>query len=80
MIAVMAEVTLNQEGKAHYIEIAAAARALLSGSDGFISIERFQSLSDPGKVLSLLRTSYASTARTIAGKRLPTAMRFISEV
>jgi heme-degrading monooxygenase HmoA len=34
-------------------EIAAALRAELATIEGFVSIERFQSLSDPGKMLSL---------------------------
>lgn len=36
-----------------YLDIAAALRALLDTVDGFISIERFESLSHPGKLLSL---------------------------
>jgi heme-degrading monooxygenase HmoA len=43
-----------QEGrKDDYLEIAAALRADLDRIDGFISIERFHSLSDPEKLLSL---------------------------
>jgi heme-degrading monooxygenase HmoA len=36
-----------------YLRIAAELRPLLDGIDGFISIERFQSLSVEGKLLSL---------------------------
>lgn len=36
-----------------YLDIAAALRPQLEREDGFISIERFQSLSDPDKLLSL---------------------------
>lgn len=36
-----------------YFRIAAELRPLLDDIDGFISIERFQSLSDEGRVLSL---------------------------
>jgi heme-degrading monooxygenase HmoA len=36
-----------------YLEIAAGLRPLLEQIDGFISIERFESLSQPGKILSL---------------------------
>lgn len=36
-----------------YLGIAADLRGLLDGVDGFISVERFQSLSEPGKLLSL---------------------------
>ncbi|MDE2184782.1 MAG: antibiotic biosynthesis monooxygenase [Alphaproteobacteria bacterium] len=36
-----------------YLDIAAQLRPLLDGIDGFLSIERFESLSEKGKVLSL---------------------------
>ena len=36
-----------------YLRTAAELRPLLDGIDGFISIERFQSLADPGRLLSL---------------------------
>ncbi len=36
-----------------YLAAAERLRPLLAGIDGFISIERFQSLAEPGKVLSL---------------------------
>ena len=38
---------------ASYLGIAAELRPLLDGIDGFVSIERFESLSEPGKLLSL---------------------------
>ena len=53
MIAVIFEVWPSTQGRAHYLELAAALRPLLDQVDGFISIERFSSLSDPGKLLSL---------------------------
>jgi len=53
MIAVIFEVLPHADGKACYLEIAAALKPLLDEVDGFISIERFQSLSDPGRLLSL---------------------------
>ena len=37
----------------HYLDLSAALRADLEGVDGFISVERFQSLTEPGKLLSL---------------------------
>ncbi len=53
MIAVIFEV-LPAEGKRDtYLGLAADLRPLLDGIDGFISIERFQSLADPNKLLSL---------------------------
>ena len=53
MIAVIFEVRVNAEHRQEYLDLAAALRPLLSGVDGFLSIERFQSLTDPDKVLSL---------------------------
>lgn len=53
MIAVIFEVWPAQGRKDDYLGIANALRADLDGIDGFISIERFQSLSDPKKLLSL---------------------------
>jgi heme-degrading monooxygenase HmoA len=53
MIAVIFEVWPADGRKDDYLEIAAALRADLNRIDGFISVERFQSLSDPKKLLSL---------------------------
>ncbi|XLZ73055.1 antibiotic biosynthesis monooxygenase [Massilia sp. SR12] len=53
MIAVIFEVTPAEGCKQAYLDIAATLRPMLEQVDGFISIERFQSLSDPGKILSL---------------------------
>ena len=36
-----------------YFELAAELRPLLEGIDGFISVERFESVSEPGKFVSL---------------------------
>ena len=36
-----------------YLDIAAQLRPLLDSIEGFVSIERFESLSEPGKLLSL---------------------------
>ncbi len=44
MLAVIFEVYPNAEGKDEYLEIAAGLRDFLQDRDGFISIERFQSL------------------------------------
>lgn len=51
MIAVIFEVWPN--GRTAYLDIAAALRPMLDGVDGFLSIERFESLSEKGKLLSL---------------------------
>lgn len=53
MIAVIFEVWPAEGRRDDYLDIAAELRPLLDGIDGFISIERFESLSQPGKVLSL---------------------------
>src|SRR5450759_5066148 len=53
MIAVIFEVWPAQGRKDDYLGIAAALRVDLNRIDGFISIERFQSLSNTEKLLSL---------------------------
>lgn len=53
MIAVIFEVWPADGRKDEYLGIAASLRADLEGIDGFISVERFQSLTDPKKLLSL---------------------------
>jgi len=53
MIAVIFEVLPSAEGRAGYLEHAAHLKPLLEKMDGFISVERFQSLSNPDKLLSL---------------------------
>jgi heme-degrading monooxygenase HmoA len=53
MIAVIFEVRPKPEQRQTYLDIAAALRPHLEKIDGFISIERFESLTEPGKILSL---------------------------
>ena len=53
MHAVIFEVWPKDGRKAEYLDIAADLRPLLDRVDGFISIERFESLSERGKLLSL---------------------------
>ena len=53
MIAVIFEVVPNAGRRPDYLGMAADLRPLLDGIDGFISIERFQSLTDEDKLLSL---------------------------
>lgn len=53
MIAVIFEVWPEPDRKQDYLDIAAGLRPLLEQVDGFVSIERFESLSEPGKILSL---------------------------
>jgi heme-degrading monooxygenase HmoA len=53
MIAVIFEVQLTDGRKGDYLDIAAEMRPMLEQIEGFISVERFQSLTDPAKILSL---------------------------
>ena len=53
MIAVIFEVIPSAEGRDRYLELAAQLKPLLEQTDGFLSIERFQSMTDPTKLLSL---------------------------
>ena len=53
MIAVIFEAETNAAHKADYLDAAAVLRPKLETFDGFISIERFESLTQPGKILSL---------------------------
>jgi len=53
MIAVIFEVLPHAENRQEYFDIAVKMRPLLDEVEGFISVERFQSLNDPDKILSL---------------------------
>jgi heme-degrading monooxygenase HmoA len=53
MIAVIFEVRPAAGRKDDYLALAAALRRDLDRIDGFVSVERFQSLTDPDKLLSL---------------------------
>ena len=53
MIAVIFEVWPKAEHKGAYLDLAAALRPQLEAIDGFVSVERFESLTEPGKLLSL---------------------------
>ena len=53
MIAVIFEVRPRPDQRERYLEAAARLKPLLAGVDGFISVERFESLTEPGKILSL---------------------------
>lgn len=53
MIAVIFEVWPAPGETATYLDLAAGLRADLETMDGFLSIERFQSLVEPQKLLSL---------------------------
>jgi heme-degrading monooxygenase HmoA len=53
MIAVIFEVEPHPEHKQTYLDIAGRLKPRLEKMEGFISIERFESLAQPGKILSL---------------------------
>ena len=53
MIAVIFEVWPAAGRKDDYLELAGSLRPELERIDGFLSVERFQSLSDPRKLLAL---------------------------
>jgi heme-degrading monooxygenase HmoA len=53
MIAVIFEFTPASGRKQEYLDLAAALKPELERADGFVSIERFESLSNPGHFVSL---------------------------
>jgi heme-degrading monooxygenase HmoA len=53
MIAVIFEVRPKPDRKQEYLDLAAELRPILEAIDGFISVERFESLTEKGKILSL---------------------------
>jgi heme-degrading monooxygenase HmoA len=66
MIAVIFEVWPADGRKGHYLDHAARLRDDLEQIDGFVSVERFQSLTDPDKLLSL---SFWRDEAAVAGWR-----------
>lgn len=52
-VAVIFEVTPTAEGKAEYFKLGAALKDALQKMSGFISVERFASVNNEGKFLSL---------------------------
>lgn len=66
MIAVIFEVEPAPGRRQAYLDAAAALRPLLEAMDGFVSIERFESLTQPGKLLSL---SFWRDEAAVAGWR-----------
>lgn len=66
MIAVIFEVWPAEGRKPAYLDLAARLRDELMAMDGFVSVERFQSLTDPEKILSL---SFWRDEAAVAGWR-----------
>ncbi len=52
-IVVLFEVKPTKEGMERYLELAAMLKPMFSKADGFISGERFKSLNEEGKLLSM---------------------------
>lgn len=52
-VVVLFEVMPTAEGKVRYLELAAQLKLLLSDAKGFIRSERFSSMNEEGKLLSL---------------------------
>lgn len=53
MIGIIFEVEPAEGRRDEYLDYAAKMRPLLEEMEGFISVERFQSITNPGKMLSL---------------------------
>jgi heme-degrading monooxygenase HmoA len=53
VIAVIFEVVPAPGRRQHYLDLAAALKGELEQVDGFVSVERFQSLAEPERMLSL---------------------------
>jgi heme-degrading monooxygenase HmoA len=66
MLAVIFEVFPKEGRKADYVDHATRLKAELEQMDGFMSVERFQSLTDPNKLLSL---SFWRDESAVAGWR-----------
>jgi len=69
MIAVIFEVWPKPEHKQQYLDLAAELRPILETIDGFISIERFESLTEKGKILSL--SFFRDEAAVAAWRNVP---------
>jgi heme-degrading monooxygenase HmoA len=69
MIAVIFEVWPKPEHKAQYLDLAAELKPVLEKIDGFISVERFESITEKGKMLSL--SFFSDEAAVVAWRNVP---------
>src|SRR5580698_8004295 len=69
MIAVIFEVWPKPEHKQEYLDLAAELKPILQTIDGFISVERFESLTEKGKILSL--SFFRDEAAVAAWRNVP---------
>lgn len=72
MIAVIFEVWPEKGHRAPYLDRATALKAHLRDAPGFICVERFESLTEPGKLLSL---SFWKNEEALAAWRAQSAHR-----
>jgi heme-degrading monooxygenase HmoA len=81
MIAVIFEVEPRADRRQAYLDLAAELKPLLEKIDGFLSIERFESLTRPGKILSLsfwrdeAAVGHGASSVSTARPRRPGGMR-----
>ena len=73
MIAVIFEVWPKPEHRERYLDEAAAMREAVQTIDGFVSVERFESLTEPGKILSL--SVFEDESALDAWRRMPAHRR-----
>ncbi|MCF6221422.1 MAG: antibiotic biosynthesis monooxygenase [Robiginitomaculum sp.] len=73
MIAMLFEYNIARDHMEEYIREAADLRPYLQDIDGFISIERFESTSEPGKMLSV--GFFAHEEAVIAWRNAPAHRR-----
>jgi heme-degrading monooxygenase HmoA len=73
MIAIIFEVWPADGETAHYLDLAAQMKSEVVKIDGFISVERFQSLTEPGKLLSI--SFWRDEAAVTAWRNLPAHRR-----
>lgn len=72
MIAIIFEVFPAEGRRGQYLDIAAAMRPMVEQIEGFVSVERFESLTTPGKLLSI---SFFEDEAAVARWRQLTAHR-----
>ena len=53
MVVVVFQVAMREGQAGAYLDLAAALREEVEGIDGFLSVERFESLATPGKLVSI---------------------------
>ena len=72
MIAVIIEVEPADGRKEDYLDIAAEMRPMLDDVEGFVSVERFQRLTDPRRIISL---SFFENEAAVQWSRIQSAHR-----